>query len=209
MRGIAALIVVVACCFIGVPAAHADDIPVRPGDTIVQGKKKCTLGYVYRWAGYTMGLTAGHCAVKPDTPIIDRDAGVRGTYVNSSFVSESEDWQLIDFGNVPWSQRIRNTSYWMTGRANPRPGQSICHYGVGSDAVSCGTTLAVSSTSLAVATRGIPGDSGGPCFALNGQNEATAIGLWHGHDPDTPSVGYCVTVEAALKAFGENTGGDA
>ncbi|SKO34426.1 endopeptidase [Mycobacteroides abscessus subsp. abscessus] len=207
MRGIGAVLMCLALLTLGTVQAHADTAPIRPGDTIVQGGKKCTLGYVFRRAGYTMGLTAGHCAATGT--ITDTDAGVAGTLVGAKFVDENEDWQLIDFGDSPWSQRIRNTPYWMTATSTPTPGQSMCHYGNGSGAVNCGKTLDVYGSSIAVVATGKPGDSGGPCFVPVSADEATAVGLWHGHDTKVPELGYCVTVNAALRAFGEHVSTDA
>lgn len=189
--------------------AHAA-IPVRAGDTIVEGNEKCTLGYVYRWAGSTMGLTAGHCQVNANTTIIDRDAGVEGSSVGaSSATTRSQDWQLIDFGDVAWSRRIRGTHYQVTARSTATAGQEICHYGVGSNAVVCGTTLDVSGSAVALTAAGKPGDSGGPCFVLTGTDAVTAVGLWHGHDGEIADLGFCVGVDAALQAFGENRGDNA
>lgn len=205
MRVAFAALAAIAAAVVGIDPAHADRVPVRPGDTIVLGSKTCTLGYVYRWGGATMGLTAGHCAVSPSTRIVDTDAKVTGNFVGASFTDRMRDWQLIDFGDVPWSQRIQGTPYFMTGLAAPRAGQGVCHYGAGSQSVSCGTTLAVEGPSIAVNTSGTPGDSGGPCFAFKSSDEVTAIGLWHGHDNTNPSLGYCVSVDAALTAFGENS----
>lgn len=203
----AATLVVTSSSFLAVGIADAR-VPVSPGDTLIQGKNRCTLGYVHRWHGHTVGLTAGHCAEdgKTGMRVVDRDARVWGTSVGVSVVTESQDWQLIDFGDTAWSQRIRTTPYWVTSHRAPRTGQAICHYGVGSDAVSCGTTMDVLGSAISVTAAGEPGDSGGPCFVLVGADEATVVGLWHGHDVDAPGLGYCVSVDAALRAFGQDAG---
>ena len=81
-------------------------IPARAGDTIVESGQKCTLGYVYRSGpAYTMGLTAGHCQADANAVITDLDAGgVEGTSLGiSPVISKGQDWQLISFGDVPWS----------------------------------------------------------------------------------------------------------
>jgi V8-like Glu-specific endopeptidase len=195
---------VAAVVFGGGVAARAESIPVRAGDTIVQGNTTCTLGYVYRSGGATMGLTAGHCAEGSSTVIRDADAAVSGTLVGAAAAGRASDWELIDFGDVAWSPWIRHTPYWVSSLAAARAGQAICHYGVGSQAVSCGTTLAVNGASIVVDADGVPGDSGGPCFVPVGSHDVSVIGLWHGHADDAPSLGYCVSTDAALIHFGEN-----
>jgi hypothetical protein len=193
-----------ACALVTSTAPAHAAIPVRAGDTIVQGAQKCTLGYVYRWAGSTMGLTAGHCAVNADTTIIDRDARVQGVSIGaSSETTKSLDWQLIDFGDIAWSRRIRGTHYLVTARNTATVGQEICHYGVGSNAVVCGTTLNANGSSITVSAAGKAGDSGGPCFMLTGTDEVTAVGLWHGHDAEIDNLGFCVGIDAALQDFEE------
>ena len=148
--------------------------------------------------------------VNANTTIIDRDAGVEGSSVGaSSATTRSQDWQLIDFGDVAWSRRIRGTHYQVTARSTATAGQEICHYGVGSNAVVCGTTLDVSGSAVALTAAGKPGDSGGPCFVLTGTDAVTAVGLWHGHDGEIADLGFCVGVDAALQAFGENRGENA
>lgn len=183
----------------GAAPARAATIPVRAGDTIVQGAQKCTLGYVYRWGGSTMGLTAGHCAANADITVIDREAGAAGTSISTSSVTtRSQDWQVIDFGDMAWSRRIRGTHYLVTARSTAIAGQEICHYGVGFNAVMCGTTLDVNGSSITVSAAGRAGDSGGPCFKLTGTDEVAVVGLWHGHDAEIAGLGFCVSIDSAL-----------
>jgi hypothetical protein len=197
-----------AALMLGTGQSHADMIAVRPGDTVVQGGTTCTLGYVFRRARYTMGLTAGHCAAHG--AIVDTDAGVIGTPVGAQFVDENKDWQLIDFGETRWSQRIGNTPYRITSTSAPVAGQPMCHYGRGSGAVSCGKVIDAYGSSIAVTATGAPGDSGGPCFVPGSSaGEATAVGIWHGRDTKVFELSYCVSVNAALKAFGEHVPADA
>ena len=44
------------------PAHAQQSKPLAAGDTITHGNNECTLGYVYRVHGHTMGVSAGHCA---------------------------------------------------------------------------------------------------------------------------------------------------
>lgn len=207
VRNIAYVGFLLVCALVaGAVPARAAAIPVRAGDTIVQGAQKCTLGYVYRWAGSTMGLTAGHCAVNADITVIDREAGAVGASIGASSVTtRRQDWQVIDFGDMAWSRRIRGTHYLATGRSAAIAGQEICHYGVGSNAVMCGTTLDVNGSSITVSAGGKAGDSGGPCFGLTGTDEVTVVGLWHGHDADIANLGFCVSIDSALWAFEKST----
>ncbi|AYE99545.1 hypothetical protein C0J29_31770 (plasmid) [Mycobacterium paragordonae] len=177
-------------------------IPIRPGDTIIEGGNRCTLGYVFRRSGSTMGLTAGHCQPSVDAQITDRDAGIAGFSVGvSPEFSLRQDWQLIDFGDVAWSQNIRSTNYEANARGVVTFGQEMCHYGVGSGATSCGTTISSDGATIAVAARSAAGDSGGPCFVRTGGHEVAIVGLWHGHDAEIADMGFCVDVNAALRAF--------
>lgn len=168
----------------------------------MEGGNKCTLGYVFRQNGSTMGVTAAHCQPRVDAEITDRDAGVRGLSVGMSpNVSLKQDWQLIDFGDVAWSQNIRSTSYWLTARSSVANGQEMCHYGVGTNTTSCGATISADGATIAVTANSAPGDSGGPCFVRTGVEDVAVVGLWHGHDAEIANMGFCVDINAALQAL--------
>lgn len=184
------------------PGAAKAAIPIRAGDTIMEGQNKCTLGYVFRRSGTTMGVTAGHCQPRADAEITDSDAGVQGFSVEvSPSVSLTQDWQLIDFGDVAWSQNIRSTNYWLTARSTVVNGQEMCHYGVGSAGTFCGMTISANGVTIAVAARSDAGDSGGPCFVRTGVEDVAVVGLWHGHDAEISNMGFCVDINAALQAL--------
>lgn len=204
---IGAVVMWVAVLMATAGLSRADTAAVGPGDTIVQGDTTCTLGYVFRRGGNTMGLTAGHCAT--GGTVVDTDAGVSGTPVGAQFVDEYKDWQLIDFGTAAARQRIGHSRYRITSMSAPTAGQSVCHYGSGSGTTSCGRALDVYGSSIAVTAIGVPGDSGGPCFVPQRGDQATAVGLWHGRDTKVAGLGYCVSLNAALRAFGERQRADA
>lgn len=194
------------------PPAHArPSAPVTAGDVIVQDGTRCTLGYVYRVSGHTLGVSAGHCAT-PDAglPVENRDAGVTGRTISISFTPgkdgrpPSKDWWLIDFGDVPWSDRIANTNYKVLTYVNARESDWVCHFGVGSKREICGFVSKVDNPLVTVTQTGQAGDSGGPIYIKLTDELVAMVGLWQGHFNKPYPGGYAMSLPAVLDSFRSN-----
>ncbi|MGV9797343.1 hypothetical protein ACWDTP_04690 [Mycobacterium sp. NPDC003449] len=186
--------------------------PVTAGDVIVQDGTRCTLGYVYRVAGHTMGVSAGHCAsAGSDEPIKNLDAGVSGRTVSISFTPgrdgkpPQKDWWLIDFGDVAWSDRIANTNYQVITYVNARESDWVCHFGAGSKREICGFVSSVDNPLITVTQTGQSGDSGGPTYMKINDNYVAIVGLWQGHFQQPYPGGYAMSLPAALTYFRAHT----
>lgn len=195
------------------PKAHSEGIkPLAAGDTIVQGDRKCTLGYVYRAGGHTMGVSAGHCASTQDGPVKDTDAAITGSSVSVTYIPDSDDdlpplkdWWLIDFGDVPWSDHIAHTKYQVVTLVNARESDRVCHYGVTSGSEICGSVSKVTNPLITVTQVGRKGDSGGPTYIKVSSTQVAAVGLWQGHFDDPQPGGYVMSLPAALDYFRANS----
>lgn len=193
--------------------AHADETkPVAAGDTITQGGIRCTLGYVYRVPGHTMGVSAGHCASPDGGPITNVDAGVTGRTVSVTLLPGKDtphppqkDWWLIDFGDVAWSDRIAGTSYRVVTYVNARESDWVCHYGATSDEEVCGFVSAVNTPLITVTQTGRKGDSGGPTYLKISDTLVAIVGLWQGHFTEPYRGGYVMSLPAALASFRDNS----
>ncbi|MGD9622196.1 MAG: hypothetical protein AB7G47_19410 [Mycolicibacterium sp.] len=186
--------------------------PVAAGDAITQGGYECTLGYVYRVQGHTMGVSAGHCASSDGGVVEDTDAGVIGRTVSATFLPNKtsgqppqKDWWLIDFGDVAWSDRIAHTNYRVITYVNARESDWVCHYGVTSAKEVCGFVSKVDSPLITVTQVGEKGDSGGPTYIKISDTMVAMVGLWQGHFTDPYPGGYVMSLPAALDYFRYNS----
>jgi len=213
---LAALCCILATIAIVVTAApaHAKQTqPVAAGDTITHGNNKCTLGYVYRVHGHTMGVTAGHCADPnaKDSPVLNPDAGVAGYSVSATYIPgkndgpPQRDWWLIDFGDVAWSDRIAGTNYRILTYVNADPSDWVCHYGSTSDKEVCGFVLDVDNPVITVTQTGQRGDSGGPTYIKITDSDVALIGLWQGHFKLPHPGGFVISLPAALTSLRANS----
>lgn len=193
------------------PLARAQAAPARSvaaGDTITQDDLTCTLGYVYRVPGHTMGVSAGHCASPDNGPITDVEANATGTTVSVTFIPgkkdddpPQKDWWLIDFGDVPWTDHIAHTNYRVTTYINARESDWVCHYGVTSAKEICGFVVNVTNPLITVTQIGEQGDSGGPTYIKISDTMVAAVGLWQGHFNEPRPGGYVMSLPAALEYF--------
>lgn len=193
------------------PIADAQAAPARSiaaGDTIIQGDLTCTLGYVYRVSGHTMGVSAGHCASPDNGPVKDVEAGVTGSTVSYTFIPgkrdddpPQKDWWLIDFGDVPWTDYIAHTNYRVIAYVNARESDWVCHYGVTSAKEICGLVANVANPLITVTQIGQQGDSGGPTYIKISDTLVATVGLWQGHFTIPYPGGYVMSLPAALEYF--------
>ncbi|WP_260973024.1 S1 family peptidase [Mycolicibacterium llatzerense] len=198
-----------ALCTVTPATQAAPAVPVSAGDSIVQGDVQCTIGYVYRVKGHTMAVSAGHCASSDvNAPIEDRDAGVTGRTVSTTYLpnrDESQpplkDWWLIDFGDTAWSNRIAHTNYEVISYMNASESDWVCHYGVTSAKEVCGIVSKVDNPLITVTQVGLKGDSGGPTYMKISGNIVATVGLWQGHFNSPYPGGYVMSLPAALDYF--------
>lgn len=207
----AALFIALSTLTAALPIAHAQAAPARSvaaGDTIIQDDLTCTLGYVYRVPGHTMGVSAGHCASPDNGPVQDVEAGVTGSTVSFTFIPgkkdddpPQKDWWLIDFGDVPWTDHIAHTNYRVITYVNARESDWVCHYGVTSAKEICGFVANVANPLITVTQTGQQGDSGGPTYIKISDTMVAAVGLWQGHFNEPYPGGYAMSLPAALEYF--------
>jgi hypothetical protein len=193
------------------PAHTEQTKPIAAGDTINHDGIQCTLGYVYRVTGHTMGVSAGHCASADAGPINDVDAGVTGRTVSVTFIPGKDnnppqkDWWLIDFGDVAWSDRIADTAYQVITYVNARESDWVCHYGITSHKEVCGFVSKVNTPLVTVTQTGLNGDSGGPTYLKISDTMVAMVGLWQGHFTEPYPGGYVMSLPAALAYFRDNS----
>lgn len=213
----AAVVVLALCAALALtpsPAAWAIEStkPVAAGHTITSDGLTCTLGYVYRVKGHTMGVSAGHCAGSEGAVVEDTDAGAIGRTISKTFIPSKtaggppqKDWWLIDFGDVPWSDHIAHTNYRVITYVNAQEADWVCHYGITSAKEVCGIVSKVDSPLITVTQVGKKGDSGGPTYIKVSDTLVATVGLWQGHFSDPYPGGYVMSLPAALDYFRYNT----
>lgn len=207
---IIAPLVTLATLLTAPPAAAT--APVAAGDIIVQGQLQCTLGYVYRVSGHTLGVSAGHCHTAGGGEVVDKEARVVGRTVSATYLPDPNnadgpplrDWWLIDFGDVAWSDHIAHTNYQVIGYVNAKDSDWVCHYGYASAGEVCGLVTKVDNPLITVTQIGRKGDSGGPTYMKVSGNAVAAVGLWQGHFFQPSPHGYVMSLPAALDYFRKN-----
>lgn len=202
------LLTTIAMVLAASPAHAQQGKPLAAGDTITHGDNECTLGYVYRVHGHTMGVSAGHCADRDadDAPVLDTDAGVTGhsvsvTYIPGTAGPPLKDWWLIDFGDVAWSDHIAGTDYRIITYVNADESDWVCHYGGPSDKEVCGFVTKIDNPLITVTQTGQRGESGGPTYIKVTDTDVAIVGLWQGHFDGPRPGGYVVSLPAALTYF--------
>lgn len=201
MTGIAAAAIATTGALLAAPTAAARHIPtVSPGDAIVttaaEGPQECTLGYTFtnRATGTTYGITAGHCNSHRSSYVTDRTTGAIGHFVLTVSNPDEpldDDYGLINFGNSHSVPRMYGLP--VSGITSPDATSPVCHDGIRTR-VACGqlhSRLFGTQFATSRMPRSIPGDSGGPVWQLDGNGNATVIGIWLGEhtEPNGPRYG--------------------
>lgn len=196
-----------AAVLLAAPAASAAPSAVRGGDRLYgDSGAVCTVGFNARRGDAYYGLVAGHCLVGGDTTwYADPALTVPvGTTAGHSF--PGNDYGIVRYTNsalsYPGEVNLGGVLRDITGAANVRVGQSVCHAGRTSG-LHCGTVTALNATinyGGGYVVYGLiqtnacvePGDSGGPAFSgtlavglILGGNGNCSIGGTTFHQPVT------------------------
>jgi streptogrisin B len=186
LTALLAVLATLAAVLLAAPAASAEPIAVRGGDTLYRGDgARCTLAFNTRRDGGHYGIIAGHCGGAGTTWYVDAARTVPlGTTVVSSF--PGDDYGVVHYTNTalshPGEVGAGGATWDITGAAAPRIGQSVCHVG-GVGGLRCGSVTAVNVTVnhgggsvlyglLRSNACHEPGDTGGPAFS-----GTTALGV--------------------------------
>ncbi|MFI6642835.1 S1 family peptidase [Streptomyces sp. NPDC050504] len=189
-------------------------VEVRGSDVLyASGGLRCTVGFNARGGDRTYAVVAGHCAGAAGTAWFADPALTVPVGVTEAVTFPGRDHAVIRYTNASVSRpgEVRTgpgTVRDITGAAQPRVGQSLCHVGRTSG-LRCGTVTAVnvSVTYPEGTVHGLfrsnictePGDTGGPAFS-----GTLALGLIVGGSGSCASGGvtYYQPVAAALSAYG-------
>lgn len=213
---IAVLALLIVWLGAGAPAsgAAARAVEVRGGDVLYSsGGGRCTVGFNARGGEQTYAIVAGHCAGTAGTSWFADPALTVPVGVTQAVTFPGRDHAVIRHTNasVVHPGEVRTgpgTVRDITGAAQPRVGQALCHVGRVSG-LRCGTVTAVNvsvtypeGTVYGLFRSNIctePGDTGGPAFS-----GTLALGLIVGGSGNCAAGGvtFYQPVAAALSAYG-------